>query len=119
MFFPLAQVLAPTAPSSPAQQTQSAMGAPSSPGSSPAHWTTKSFVGGAVTVALLGILAWAFWKRLIGGVRENVGVRVVVYFSEAAAAIGLSVVASYFDVFKKSTYVPTSTYQLDWHVMFW
>jgi hypothetical protein len=35
------------------------------------------------------------------------------------AAVALSVVASYFDVFKKSTYIPTGAYQPDWHVFFW
>ena len=42
-----------------------------------------------------------------------------VYLSEAFAAIALSFVASYFDVFKKSTYIPTPQYQPDWHVLFW
>jgi hypothetical protein len=38
---------------------------------------------------------------------------------EEAAAVGLSLVVSYFDAFKKATYVPTSSYQPDWHVPFW
>jgi hypothetical protein len=58
-------------------------------------------------------------RWLLAGVRLNLAFRVVVYFSEAMAAIALSVVASYFDVFKKSTYVPTGAYQPDWHVFFW
>jgi hypothetical protein len=80
-----------------------------SPGQSPEHWGTKSFF-------LLSVLVWRF---LIRGVRANLGLRVAVYLSEAASAVGLSLVVSYFDVFKKATYVPTANYQPDWHVVFW
>ena len=33
--------------------------------------------------------------------------------------IALSFVGSYFDVFRKTTYIPTLQYQPDWHVLFW
>jgi hypothetical protein len=90
-----------------------------SPGQSPEHWGTKSFSSAAVTFLAVAILSLIVWRFLIRGVRISLGVRIVVYLSEAAAAVGLSLVVSYFDVFKKATYVPTQFYQPDWHVVFW
>ena len=67
-------------------------------------------------MALLAVLVWRYLSK---GVRVNLGIRVTVYLSEAAAAVGLSLVATRFDIFKKATYTPTSVYQPDWHVVFW
>lgn len=92
---------------------------PASPGQSPEHWGTKSFSSAAVTFVVVGVAALLVWRFLLKGVRLNLGIRVVVYLSEAASAVGLSLVVTYFDVFKKATYVPTPSYQPDWHVPFW
>ena len=92
---------------------------PASPGQSPEHWGTKSFSSAAVTFLIVAVISVLVWRLLLKEVRVNLGVRVVVYLSEAAAAVGLSLVVTYFDIFKKSTYVPTSSYQPDWHVVFW
>src|SRR5579872_900272 len=92
---------------------------PASPGQSPEHWGTKSFSSAAITFLAVAAISVLTWRFLLKGVRLNLGIRVAVYLSEAAAAVGLSLVVSYFDVFKKATYVPTPSYQPDWHVMFW
>jgi hypothetical protein len=90
-----------------------------SPGQSPEHWGTKSFSSASITFLAIAIFSALVWRFLIKGMRVNLGARVAVYLSEAAAAVGLSLVVSYFDVFKKATYVPTASYQPDWHVVFW
>jgi hypothetical protein len=100
-------------------QTASGISQPASPGESPQHWGTKSFSAAAATFFAVAVVALLIWRFLLKGVRVNLGVRVLVYFSEAAAAVGLSLVVTYFDVFKKTTYVPTPAYQPDWHVIFW
>jgi len=97
----------------------SAVQAPNPPGSSPEHWATKSFSAAAVTFLIVALLTVFVRTRLLKAVYENISIRVLVYLSEALAAVGLSFVASYFDVFKKSTYIPTPAYQPDWHVLFW
>jgi hypothetical protein len=91
----------------------------SPPGNSAEHWGTKSFSSATVTFLCVAIFAVCVWRLLLKGVRANVGVRVVVYLSEAAAAVGLSLVLARFDVLKKVTYIPTAVYQPDWHVVFW
>jgi hypothetical protein len=119
----LAQAGAPSGAAAPptnsAQTGQATTVVPGSPGSSPEHWTTRTFIFSGLAVVVIAIIAFLAWKRLMAALRESVTIRVVVYFSEAAAAIVLSIVASYFDVFKKATYVPTAAYQPDWHVIFW
>jgi hypothetical protein len=92
---------------------------PASPGQSSQHWGTKSFSSAAITFLAVVLISVLIWRSLVKGVRLNLGLRVIVYLSEAAAAVGLSLVASYFDIFKKVTYVPTPAYQPDWHVLFW
>lgn len=102
-----------------AEQTTTGVLQPASPGQSPEHWGTKSFSFAAITFLVVAIIGVLVWRSLLRGVRVNIGVRVLVYLSEAASAVGLSLIVSYFDVFKKTTYVPTATYQPDWHVIFW
>lgn len=102
----------------PAQSNPSTV-QPATPGQSPEHWGTKSFSSATVTALVVALIAVLFWRFLIKGIRLNLGLRIAVYLSEAASAIGLSLIATYFDIFKKSTYVPTSAYQPDWHVPFW
>jgi hypothetical protein len=92
---------------------------PSAPGNSPEHWGTKSFSSAIAASLVLALLAVLVWRYLVKGVRLNLGIRVAVYLSEAAAAVGLSLVATRFDIFKKATYTPTSLYEPDWHVVFW
>src|ERR1700730_11978250 len=92
---------------------------PSSPGASPVHWTTRTLIIGLCVGVLIAIVSGYYRNRLLDKLRNNLTVRILVYFSEAAAAVLLSVVASYFDVFKHSTYVPTAPYEPDWHVIFW
>src|SRR5579862_3522325 len=101
------------------EQTTNIVLQPTSPGQSPEHWGTKSFSSAAMTFVIVGVISVLLWRSLLRGVRINLGVRVIVYLSEAASAVGLSLIVSYFDVFKKATYVPTPGYQPDWHVVFW
>lgn len=101
------------------EQTTTTVLQPASPGQSPEHWGTKSFSSAAITFFVVVTISVFVWRYLVRGVRLNLGIRVVVYLSEAGAAVGLSLVVSYFDVFKKATYVPTPSYQPDWHVIFW
>jgi hypothetical protein len=101
------------------EQTNTAVLQPASPGQSPEHWGTKSFSSAAITFLVVAVISVLVWRLLLKGIRVNIGARVVVYLSEAASAVGLSLVVSYFDVFKKATYVPTPNYQPDWHVIFW
>lgn len=97
----------------------SAQQPPLSPGSSPHHWTTISFAWALGTAIIVVAIATLIRKTIFTGIKRNLALRIFVYFSEAIAAIALSVVGSYFDVFRKGTYVPSSTYQPDWHVYFW
>jgi hypothetical protein len=101
------------------EQETAIVSQPASPGQSPEHWGTKSFSFATVTFLVVVLLAVLVWRLLLKGVRVNLGIRAVVYLSEAAAAVGLSLVVSYFDIFKKATYVPTPSYEPDWHVFFW
>jgi hypothetical protein len=101
------------------EQTTTTVSQPASPGQSPEHWGTKSFSSGAITFLAAAVISILVWRFLLKGIRLNLGIRVMVYLSEAAAAVGLSLVATYFDIFKKATYVPTPGYAPDWHVPFW
>ena len=100
-------------------ETQATSSQVASPGQSPEHWGTKSFSSAVITFLVVALIAVLTWRVLLKGIRVNLGLRVMVYLSEAAAAVGLSLVATYFDIFKKSTYIPTPAYQPDWHVPFW
>ncbi len=91
----------------------------SPPGNSSEHWGTRSFSSATVTFLCVAIVTVLIWRLLLKGVRVNLGVRVAVYLSEAASAVGLSLVLARFDVLKKATYIPTRAYQPDWHVIFW
>jgi len=101
------------------EQANTAVLQPASPGQSPEHWGTKSFSSAAVSVLAVILVSVLIWRFLLKGVRVSLGVRVAVYLSEAASAVGLSLLVSYFDIFKKATYVPTPSYRPDWHVVFW
>jgi hypothetical protein len=102
---------------SPSQTASTTQTAP--PGSSPQHWGTKSFSFGGVTFIFVAVIAAVLWNVLLKRIRGNLAFRVIVYLSEAAVAVGLSLVASIFEIFRKPTYTPTPTYQPDWHVFFW
>ena len=41
------------------------------------------------------------------------------FITEPIVAVLVSIVGSFFDVFKRLTYIPTPVYQPDWHVIFW
>jgi hypothetical protein len=92
---------------------------PSTPGSSAAHWTTLTFAWATGFGLLVFALGFLVRRNLLAEIKRNLATRIFIYFSEAMAAVALSVIASYFDVFKKSTYIPTDQYRPDWHVFFW
>jgi len=56
---------------------------------------------------------------IVERMRGSIPFRVTLFTSEWITAIVLSVITSFFNVFKSSTYVPTLQYQPDWHVIFW
>jgi len=92
---------------------------PASPGSSPEHWTTKSVVTGVVIALGIWIIAFVCRKSLITRTRDSAAFRIIVFITEPVVAVVLSVIGSFFDIFKRSTYIPTAQYQPDWHVVFW
>src|ERR1700733_15792307 len=89
------------------------------PGTSPEHWTTKTFLAGLITALLVFFFAYAGWNRILAGARESLAKRILIYTAEAMTAVSISIVASAFDIFKKTTYTPTDKYQPDWHVIVW
>lgn len=72
-------------------------------------------------MAALFICCVAYLVRayLSNHIRDSVSFRVILFITEPIVAVILSIVGSFFDIFKRSTYIPTATYQPDWHVVFW
>lgn len=98
---------------------------PASPGLSPEHWGTKTLISGLIVgtvIAVLGILVWQFALKSI---MYDAAPRITVFFTALIAAGFATFIASYADVFKKTTYIPTTIpapptlYRPDWHVVFW
>jgi hypothetical protein len=89
------------------------------PGTSPEHWTTKTFLAGLAVAILVFILAFSRWNRILAGARESLVKRILIYTAEAITAVAISIVASAFDIFKRTTYTPTPDYRPDWHVVVW
>lgn len=92
---------------------------PASPGSSPEHWATRTLIFGALGFFLVWLICFSIWWLALRNSLHRPSVRISVYFTSVLAAALAAFIASYFDVFKKPTYIPTPQYRPDWHVLFW
>ena len=86
---------------------------PASPGSSPEHWTTKAVVSGVVVGLIVCAIGYIARNSLADRMRDSLSFRVILFITEPVAAVILSVVTSFFETFKRSTYIPTPEYRPD------
>lgn len=52
-------------------------------------------------------------------IRESVSFRIGLFVTGPIVAAVLSFLGSFFEIFRRATYIPTRDYQPDWHVIFW
>jgi hypothetical protein len=84
-----------------------------------AHWKTLSFFCGLAAFFFVLLVGLKKSKQILAYAEKRVVFRICFLLSGAAAAGVLSVLGSYFDIFKKSTYDPTSVSPPDWHTVVW
>jgi len=92
---------------------------PLPPGSSSQHWTTKAVITGVVAALVVCGIGYAMREILSDRISDSVSFRVILFVTEPISAVFLSIIGSFFDIFRRSTYIPTAEYQPDWHVVFW
>jgi len=85
----------------------------------PFHWKTKSAICAVLTATFVFVLAATRWGWLKNALRKNLRFRLVFFLVDPFFALILSALASYFDIFKPSTYSETATPLPDWHTIFW
>lgn len=86
---------------------------------SAAHWKTITLITSATVAIVISLVATLLWGRLKKLLRDNIRFRLLFFFFDPLSALILSALASYYDVFKPSTYAVTATSSPDWHTAFW